>query len=205
MQAEHWKVVREIGVASAVLLKNNNNTLPLKKPRSIVLVGNDAGPALRGPNGFVDRAGDDGVLAVGWGSGTTRFPYLISPLEAIQARGRQDRSSVSWWLDDFDTAGASAAVRNQDVAVSYLDHNSFPYRPDRSCIQIVFVNADSGEGYITIDGNEGDRKNLTLWHNGENLITAVANNNKNTIVVAHSVGPVIVESWIDHPNVTAVR
>ena len=24
-------------------------------------------------------------------------------------------------------------------------------------IQIVFVNADSGEDYITVDGNEGDR------------------------------------------------
>ena len=71
--------------------------------------------------------------------------------------------------------------------------------------QIVFVNSDSGEGYITLDGNEGDRKNLTLWQNGENLITAVANSNKNTIVVAHSVGPIIVESWIEHPNVTAVR
>lgn len=68
----------------------------------------------------------------------------------------------------------------------------------------MFVNADSGEQYIQVDGNEGDRKNLTLWQNGENLITAVANSNKNTIVVAHSVGAAIMESWIDHPNITAV-
>ena len=67
------------------------------------------------------------------------------------------------------------------------------------------MNADSGEGYITVDGNEGDRKNLTLWQNGEALIQTVANNNNNTVVVVNSVGPVIVESWIDHPNVTAVR
>ena len=66
------------------------------------------------------------------------------------------------------------------------------------------MNADSGEGYITVDGNEGDRKNLTFWQNGENLITAVAGSNKNTIVVAHSVGATIMESWIDHPNITAV-
>ena len=71
-------------------------------------------------------------------------------------------------------------------------------------VAIVFVNSDSGEDYITVDGNEGDRKNLTLWANGENLISAVAARNPNTIVVAHSVGPSIVESWIDHPNVTAV-
>ena len=47
-------------------------------------------------------------------------------------------------------------------------------------------------------------KNLTLWQNADNLINAVASNNKNTIVVVHSVGPAIVEAWVDHPNVTAL-
>jgi len=35
-------------------------------------------------------------------------------------------------------------------------------------------------------------------------VLAVAAQNNNTIVVVHSVGPLIVEPWIDHPNVTAV-
>jgi Glycosyl hydrolase family 3 C-terminal domain len=48
------------------------------------------------------------------------------------------------------------------------------------------------------------RKNLTAWENGDALVQAVAANNNNTIVVVHSVGPMIVEPWIDHPNVTAV-
>lgn len=68
----------------------------------------------------------------------------------------------------------------------------------------MFINSDSGEDYITVDGNEGDRKNLTAWHSGDNLVNAVAAINKNTIVVVHSVGPLIVEPWIEHPNVTAV-
>jgi len=59
-------------------------------------------------------------------------------------------------------------------------------------------------GYITVDGNAGDRKNLTLWHGGENLITKTAASCSNTIVILHLVGPVLVESWIDNPNVTAV-
>ncbi|PSR70416.1 hypothetical protein PHLCEN_2v13667 [Hermanssonia centrifuga] len=185
VQEDHFEVVRQIGSAGAVLLKNVGNALPLNKPRSVVLVGNDAGPAFHGPNGFSDRGGDDGILAMGWGSGTANFPYLISPLEAIQARARQDRSSVMWWLDNWNTDGAAGLVQQQDVA-------------------IVFVNADSGEDYITVDGNEGDRKNLTLWQNADVLITAVANNNRNTIVVVHSVGPAIVEAWVDHPNVTAL-
>ena len=120
VQAEHYKVVRDIGAASAILLKNVKNALPLKKPKSVVLIGNDAGPALHGPNGIGDRGGDDGILGMGWGSGTTEFPYLISPLEAIQSRARQDRSIVSWWLDNFNTAGAANAAIGQDVAVCLL-------------------------------------------------------------------------------------
>lgn len=48
------------------------------------------------------------------------------------------------------------------------------------------------------------RKNLTAWHGGDNLVQAVAAQNNNTIVIAHSVGPLILEPWIEHPNVTAV-
>jgi hypothetical protein len=35
-------------------------------------------------------------------------------------------------------------------------------------------------------------------------VLAVAAQNNNTIVVVNSVGPLIMESWIEHPNVTAV-
>lgn len=184
VQDDHYKVVREIGAAGAVLLKNEG-ALPLLKPRSIIVVGNDSGPSLYGPNGFSDRQGDDGILAMGWGSGTAQFPYLIDPLSAIQNRAIKDHSIVTWWRSNFELPGLASAVQQQSAA-------------------IVFLNADSGEDYITVDGNEGDRKNLTLWQNADNLVTTVANNNNNTIVVVHSVGPAIVEPWIDHPNVTAL-
>jgi len=45
---------------------------------------------------------------------------------------------------------------------------------------------------------------LTAWHGGDALVLAVAEQNNNTIVVVNSVGPLIMEPWIDHPNVTAV-
>ncbi|KAG1385739.1 hypothetical protein G6F60_014727 [Rhizopus arrhizus] len=35
------------------------------------------------------------------------------------------------------------------------------------------------------------------------MINAVADANKNTVVVIHSVGPVLMP-WIDHPNIKAV-
>jgi len=53
VQDDHYKLVRKLGSASAVLLKNERGTLPLgKKDRSIVLVGSGAGPGRAGPNQF---------------------------------------------------------------------------------------------------------------------------------------------------------
>ncbi|KAF8602046.1 beta-glucosidase [Ceratobasidium sp. AG-I] len=185
VQGDHYKGIREMGAASTILLKNTKSALPLKKPVSLAVIGSDAAPPLRGPNGFTDRAGVDGTLAMGWGSGTAEFPYLISPVEALQARAKQDHTSIGWHFLDWDTAGAKAHAANKDVA-------------------IVCINSDSGEGYLTVDGNQGDRNNLTAWNNGDALVQAVASVNPNTVVVVHSVGPMIIESWIDNPNVTAV-
>lgn len=64
-----YRLIRQIGAAGTVLLKNKNNALPLNKPKTIAVVGNGAGPDSKGPNGYADRGGDDGVLAMGWGSG----------------------------------------------------------------------------------------------------------------------------------------
>ena len=135
---------------------------------------------------------------MGWGSGCVSFPYLITPLEAIQARAREDRSSVSWFLSNWDIDGAANTALGQDVA-------------------LVFANADSGEGaiimgdnspesqgMILMDGMASDRSNLTLWGNADALMNAVVIVNPNSVVVVHSVGPAIVEAWIDNPNVTAV-
>ncbi|KAJ7590829.1 glycoside hydrolase family 3 protein [Mycena floridula] len=175
VQDDHFKLVREMGAASTVLLKNIRNALPLQKPRSILLAGTDAGPGRIGPNS--PRGQVNGVLAVGAGSGTATFSYLISPIEAIQQRARLDRTSVFWILDDFDISTAGSMAVGKSAA-------------------LVFVNAESGEG--------SDRVNLTLNNAAENLILAVAAQNDNTIVTVHSVGPLIIPQWADHPNVTAI-
>jgi beta-glucosidase len=122
---------------------------------------------------------------MGWGSGTTEFPYLIDPLSAITSHLNTSGVTITSVLNEFNTTQVTNAAKNKSVC-------------------LVFSNADSGEGYITVDGNAGDRKNLTLWNSGEALITTTANNCNNTVVVLHTVGPVIVESWINHPNVKAV-
>lgn len=68
------------------------------------------GPLLAARTGVVP-GGDDGTLTTGWSasSNSDNFPYLITPLEAIQMRARQARSSVSWFLKFRDLPGAAAA------------------------------------------------------------------------------------------------
>ena len=39
VQDDHFQVVREIGAASVVLLKNVAGALPLRKPRSLAIIG----------------------------------------------------------------------------------------------------------------------------------------------------------------------
>ena len=181
----HSQVIRAVGSNSILLLKNTNNTLPLSKPRQIAIIGEDAGPSIYGPNGCSDRGCDNGTLAMGWGSGSTNFPYLVDPLSAIQARALQDRTVVQYVLNNYASSTISTIVQQASVCM-------------------VFANTDSGEGYIEVGGNYGDRNNLTLWLGGDALIQEVAANCSNTVVVIHAPGPILMEDWIDHPNVTAV-
>ncbi|ODO05538.1 hypothetical protein I350_04589 [Cryptococcus amylolentus CBS 6273] len=185
VRGDHHKLIRHIGASSTVLLKNENHALPLSTPRSVALIGSNLAPPTKGPNGYNSRAGFDGHTAMGWGSGTAEFPYLIDPLSAISQRARESGAIINYALDDWNTQNASYWASRADVA-------------------IVGVHSDSGELGRTVDGNEGDRNNLTLWANGDALVQAVASSNNNTIVVVHAPGPILMEEWIDHPNVTAV-
>lgn len=70
VQGDHYKLIREIGAASAVLLKNVDGALPLKvnSTRRWGIFGSDAGPRLNGPNGgavftVFTTDYDDGTLA----------------------------------------------------------------------------------------------------------------------------------------------
>lgn len=46
-------LIRTIGAASTVLLKNTDNALPLVAPKTIAIIGNGAGNSSKGPNGYV--------------------------------------------------------------------------------------------------------------------------------------------------------
>ncbi|KZV64671.1 glycoside hydrolase family 3 protein [Peniophora sp. CONT] len=177
VQGIHDVIVREIATTSIVMLKNNG-ILPLQAPRSMAVIGSDAGPARnKGPNEFTSRMGEDGILVEGYGSGTVSMTYLISPYEALQSRARLNRTTFEWMWDDSDTGAAASYAKQKDVA-------------------LVFIQADAGEGF--------DRLDMNPDNNGNALVEAVAAVNKNTVVVINSADPLILDSWIENINVSAV-
>lgn len=83
MSQQHSQIAREVAAAGTVLLKNGREALPLRRPKKLALIGSGAAPAYNGANYFPLRIGLDGVLGVGFGSGSGDFAYLVSPYEAI--------------------------------------------------------------------------------------------------------------------------
>ena len=185
VRADHFRSIRRAAARSTVLLKNTG-VLPLSgNEKWTAVFGEDAGENAWGPNGCADRGCDNGTLAMGWGSGTADFPYLVTPLEAIKRVVTDNGGVITSVTDNYAYAQIQAMAPQASVS-------------------IVFVNADSGEGYITVDGNMGDRNNMTVWHDGDTLIQNVTAFCNNTIVVVHSVGPVEMDAWKKNENVTAI-
>jgi hypothetical protein len=186
VMGNHPQLSRKIAADATALLKNDKDTLPLKKPMKIGIYGEDA--ALMNPggaNGCFDRGCNKGTLAVGWGSGSTDFEYLVDPLSAITKKAESYGGKVSSILFNNATAQMAEDAKKQDIC-------------------IAFINADSGEGYITWEDVAGDRPNLNTQKQGDEVVMAVAANCANTVVVVHTVGPIILEKWIDNPNVRSV-
>ncbi|CAG7944740.1 unnamed protein product [Penicillium salamii] len=188
----HSIVARQVAAEGTVLLKNVNNTLPLAREHPglngkyrVGVYGEDAGPG-KGPNACADRGCNQGTLASGWGSGAVEFPYLVSPWEALQHAWSTDTVDIRDHLTD--------AIQPEDLVDQDL------------CL--VFANADGGEGFIRSDGIDADRNDLFLQKNGTGLIEGVAKHcgggQGKTVVILHSIGPVVMESWIDLPGVQAV-
>lgn len=185
VQADHKELIREMGAKSIVLLKNVNKTLPLAEGTKFAVIGEDAQDNPAGPNACADRGCNVGTLAMAWGSGTADFPYLVSPAAALQARAKEDGVPFVNIKSNYDLTAASAAAAAAEVA-------------------LVFANANAGENYITVGGNAGDRNNLTLWNGADALVEAVAAANPRTVLVLHTVGPVLLERYKHHPNITAI-
>lgn len=194
----HSIIAREVATEGTVLVKNEGKILPLSKDGwpdqshelvfRIGIFGEDGGDG-KGRNFCEDRACNQGTLASGWGSGAVEFPYLVTPMAALKKAFNKDRVYVMEYPTNSLPKQAPAILDDQDVC-------------------IVFANSDSGEGYKSWKGINGDRNDLNLQNGGDALIQQVADGcgagKGSTVVVIHSVGPVVMEKWLHHPGVKAV-
>jgi beta-glucosidase len=181
VQADHYKVARLVAQDAITMLKNDGSLLPLTTSRPLKVFGTDAQKNSDGPNACADRSCNKGTLGQGWGSGTVNYPYLDDPISAIKRRAS---NVVFYNTDSFPSIPAPAA---NDVA-------------------FVFLSADSGENQYTVEGNHGDRdaSGLHAWHGGDDLVKAAAAKYSNVVVVVHTVGPILVDAWINLPSVKTV-
>ncbi|KAF2141158.1 glycoside hydrolase family 3 protein [Aplosporella prunicola CBS 121167] len=177
---DHAKLIREIGAAGTVLLKNTNNTLPLSQPANIGVFGNDAADVSEGlyQSNSGEFGADIGTLSVGGGSGTGKLTYVISPLSAIRARAQETGARVQYLLD------------NEVIASENL-RSIFP--PPDVCL--VFLKTFASEAV--------DRRFFENDWNSTVVVETVAQNCPNTVVVTHSAG-VNTMPWAHNPNVTAI-
>ena len=180
VRGNHSSLIREIGSAGTVLLKNLNNTLPIKSPKVIGIFGNDAPGVSTGllypsnPNGF-----DIGTLIVGGGSGSGRSSYIVSPLEAIKPRAEKEGSRLVYLTDN-------------DMIAQGDFKSIYPW-PD---VCLVFLKTWVSEGR--------DRTTLEADWNSTLVVNNVASICPGrTVVVTHS-GGVNSMPWANNENVTAI-
>ena len=180
---EHYQAAREISAAGVVLLKNENNVLPLDVPQGgkIVLVGENA----------VKK------MVVGGGSSNLKTAYEINPLEGLQA-AYDGVAEVVWERGYVGDVGRS--YNNVDTGQDLTDN-----RTPKQLIKAA-VNAAKDADYVIFVGglnksehqdSEGaDRFNTFLPYDQQDVIEALAEVAEKLVVVNISGSPVSMP-WAD--------
>jgi beta-glucosidase len=169
-----FETARKVEESGIVLLKNERAALPLNaaKLRTIAVIGShaDVGMISGGGSAQVDPIGGNAIEPPG--KGATHWQEEIwfptSPLKAIQARA--PKATVKY-DSGTDPSAAAATAKGADVA-------------------IVFAYEWASEGM--------DLKSLTLPHDQDTVIAAVAAANSHTIVVLETGNPVTMP-WVNAP------
>lgn len=164
----HIELAREVAQKSIVLLKNDNAALPLDRKHIRTI-------AVIG--GLANKAnlGD-------MGSSRVRPPYAVSPLHGI--RNKTGNAIRMLFESGKDVALAGRIAREADAVVVVA---GVGWKNEGEYIPII-------PGLLAIGG---DRKNLNLPSDYEELIGVVAAENKRCIVVLVGGAAITMESWRD--------
>ncbi|KAJ0118882.1 beta-glucosidase d [Diaporthe amygdali] len=195
VRSNHSALARKYASESIVLLKNTNNALPLTNKTSISIFGTHAAPRYVGANTALSVYNGEpdtmsGHMTTVGGSAMGSLAYVTTPVQLFVQRAATDGFMLRWWLNDTVSETSSGMMGSgtelTETTVGVADSSD-------ACV--VFINAWGGEG--------ADRTELYNTEQ-DSLVTTVADNCNNTVVVVNTVGPRLLDAWIEHENVTGV-
>ncbi len=192
----HRALAREAAQKSIVLLRNQDELLPLRPDTTVAVIG-----CLGATANLGDR-----------GSSRVNPPYAITPLDGLRAALGDDQVSFNDGADATELARVANAADVAVVVVGYThaDEGEYvglegtahlqslypPQTPDTSeLLSKAFQRNQGGERSM---GPGGDRASIRLSEADQALIAATVAANPDTIVVVMSGSAVIMESWRHH-------
>jgi len=180
---EHYQAARDISAAGVVLLKNDNNALPLNVPEGgkILLVGENV----------VKK------MVVGGGSSNLKTAYEVNPLEGLQ-NAYSDKAEIVWargYVGDTSTS-----YNMVDTGQDLTDDRS-PKELIAEAVEaakdadvVIFVGGLNKSAHQ--DNESTDRQQITLPYGQEKVILALAEVSKKLVVVNIS-GSAVAMPWAD--------
>lgn len=174
---EHQQTALKIAEEGIVLLKNENNILPLKKAsiKSVAVIGYNAARK----------------QSMGGGSSQVKAFYEITPLEGLQKMlGNNVQLTYAQGYKIEKGAGADSALIDEAVQAA-----------SKADIAIIVGGWTHGYNYKAwgdnaYDAESVDKPNLEMPFGQNELIKAVLKANPKTIVVLIGGGPINVTQWL---------
>ena len=180
---EHIEAARRIGEEGIVLLKNENNILPINmnKIKRIAVIGENAIK----------------MMTVGGGSSSLKVKYELSPLDGIKKRFGDKAEIVYARGYVGDPSGEyNGVVTNQNLKDDRTNEEILSEAVEiaKQADVVIFVGGLNKSSYQ--DCEDSDRKGLGLPYNQDNVISKLAKVNKNIVVVNIS-GNAVAMPWVE--------
>ena len=190
LRQEKMDFARGAAADGMVLLKNENSALPLDKNKEIALFGTCAYRCFR----------------LGWGSGDMMAQSISQINEGLKDAGYKLNSEVEAFCLDFikDWEDQRLMNRSWDVWTwrqeeIKIDSAMIEVAAEKSDVAIITLGRNSGEGF-----DLKDEEGYFRLHADEiNLIKAVSNSFKQTILLLNTCGPLDMRE-IDGCNIDAI-
>ena len=178
----HYAAARKIGAEGIVLLKNDNQVLPVSPGvKRILVVGENAVK----------------MMTVGGGSSSLKVQHEISPLDGIRARAGKDVEVVYARGYVGDTGGSYNGVSSgQDLSESRTPEQLIAEAVELAGQSdlVIFIGGLNKSNNQDCEGT--DRRSLDLPYDQDAVIEALAAANPNLVVSLVS-GNAVAMPWVD--------